>query len=222
MLSTIGLPCKWNWLHQKLNQQCLLGWKKPEKVLEYDIQTAAYILEWYVKSPCLWALVWHSNPCLVPDLNVLCVQFSYWPLILSPVAKLGASSPSLGYFTDCGEIGRTGRANWFCLLRASPMVLSICDPAKIFFTSKFSYSLFLTGTTKRWGTTISQPLGRISMMGESETLSNSQIIFITLFYAGAQLCWHLCLLLGTQNFAILYTSGCPWPSATLVHVLENF
>jgi hypothetical protein len=40
------------------------------------------------------------------------------------------------------------------------------------------------GTAKRWGTTISKPPGRISMMGESETLSNSQIILITLFYAG--------------------------------------
>jgi hypothetical protein len=69
------------------------------------------------------------------------------------------------------------------------MVLSICDPAKIFFTSKFSYSLFFnptheTGTAYRWGTTISKPPEPISMMGESETLSNSQIIFIALFSAG--------------------------------------
>jgi hypothetical protein len=27
-------------------------------------------------------------------------------------------------------------------LRASPAVLSVCDPAKMFFTSKFSYVLF--------------------------------------------------------------------------------
>jgi hypothetical protein len=71
------------------------------------------------------------------------------------------------------------------------MVLSICDPAKIFFRSKFSYSLFFnptdeseTGTANRWETTISKPPGPISMLGQSETLSNSQIIFITLFSAG--------------------------------------
>jgi hypothetical protein len=71
------------------------------------------------------------------------------------------------------------------------MVLSVCDPAKIFFTSKSIYSLFFnptdeteTGTANRWGTTNSKPPGPMSMMGQSETLSNSQIIFITLFSGG--------------------------------------
>jgi len=57
---------------------------------------------------------------------------------------------------------------------------SVCDPAKIFFTFKFSYVLFHnptykteTGTANRWGTSNSNPLGRIMMMGQSETLSRS-------------------------------------------------
>jgi hypothetical protein len=59
--------------------------------------------------------------------------------------------------------------------------------AKIFFTSKFSY-LFIcnpthkteTGTANRWGTTNSKPPGPIIMMGQSETLTSTQIVFITL------------------------------------------
>jgi hypothetical protein len=39
------------------------------------------------------------------------------------------------------------------------------------------------------GTTNSKPPGRIIMMGEWESPSNSQIIFIILFSAGAQPCW---------------------------------
>jgi hypothetical protein len=57
---------------------------------------------------------------------------------------------------------------------------SVCDPANIFFTSKFSYVLFCnpinkseTGTANRWGTTNNKPPGPIIMMGQSETLSTS-------------------------------------------------
>jgi hypothetical protein len=57
---------------------------------------------------------------------------------------------------------------------------SVCDPAKIFFTSKFSYVLFCnptnkseTGTANRWGTTDNEPPGPIIMMFQSETLSSS-------------------------------------------------
>jgi hypothetical protein len=64
----------------------------------------------------------------------------------------------------------------------------------IFLTSKFSYLLFCTPTHKtetetanRWETTNSQPLAPIIMIRQSETRSNSQILFITLF-SGAQLC----------------------------------
>ncbi len=77
---------------------------------------------------------------------------------------------------------------------------SVWDPPKIFFTSKFSYRLILatppikvkTRIANRWETTNSKPLGPIIiMMRQSETQSNnSQIIFITLFSAGA----HPCLL----------------------------
>jgi hypothetical protein len=72
---------------------------------------------------------------------------------------------------------------------------SICDAAKIFFTSKFGYSFFCNPThkieietTNSGGTTNSKPLGPIIMMGQSEIQSSIQIIFITLFSAGAQHC----------------------------------
>jgi hypothetical protein len=57
---------------------------------------------------------------------------------------------------------------------------SVCDPAKIFFQSKFSYVLFCnptnkteTGTANRRGTINNKPSGPIIMMGQSETLSSS-------------------------------------------------
>ncbi len=65
------------------------------------------------------------------------------------------------------------------------------------FTSKFQlcYScttppikLKLVCTTNRWGTSNSKPPGQIIMMGQSETLSSNQIIFITLFPASVQRC----------------------------------
>jgi hypothetical protein len=66
---------------------------------------------------------------------------------------------------------------------------SVCDPAKIFLTSKFSYLPFFnpthqnkTGTANRWETTNSKPPGPITMIGQSQTGSGSQIIFITLFF----------------------------------------
>jgi hypothetical protein len=53
---------------------------------------------------------------------------------------------------------------------------SVCDPAKIFFTFKFSCVLFCnltnkteTGTSNKWGTTNSKPPGPIIMMNQSET-----------------------------------------------------
>jgi hypothetical protein len=49
------------------------------------------------------------------------------------------------------------------------------------------------GTANRWGTTNSKPPGLIIMIGQSETLSSSQIIFITLFSPGAQP-WCACYL----------------------------
>ncbi len=39
------------------------------------------------------------------------------------------------------------------------------------------------------GITNSKPLGPISMMSQSKTLSSSQIVFITLFSAGARCCY---------------------------------
>ncbi len=65
---------------------------------------------------------------------------------------------------------------------------SVYDPAKIFFASKFSYVLFCnpthkteTGTANRCRTTNSKPPRPINMMGQSETLSSSQIILLHSF-----------------------------------------
>jgi hypothetical protein len=68
-------------------------------------------------------------------------------------------------------------------------------PSKLFFTSRVIY-LFCNPTHKteagiansKLGTTNSEPPGPIMMIGQSETLNSSQIIFITLFCAGAQRC----------------------------------
>jgi hypothetical protein len=72
---------------------------------------------------------------------------------------------------------------------------SACNPAKLFFTSKFNYLIFCnpthkteTGIANRWGTTNSEPPAPIIMIGQSKTLSGSHIIFITLFCAGAHPC----------------------------------
>ncbi len=78
------------------------------------------------------------------------------------------------------------------LRAASPAVPSMQPSPKIFFTSKFSYLTFCnltthkteTGIENRWGTINSEPPGPIIMIGQSETLSRSQIIFITLFCGG--------------------------------------
>jgi hypothetical protein len=74
------------------------------------------------------------------------------------------------------------------LMGASPG--SIYYTAKMFFTSKFSYYFFYpkteTGTANRLGSTNSKPPGPIIMICQSEILSRSQIIFVTLFSAGAQ------------------------------------
>ncbi len=57
-----------------------------------------------------------------------------------------------------------------------------------------------TGTTNRWGTTNSKPPGPIIMMGQSETRNSSQIIFITLFSAGAN-----CAIILSQNHFVHQT-----------------
>jgi hypothetical protein len=69
---------------------------------------------------------------------------------------------------------------------------SVCELAKIIFTSKFSCLVFCNSTNKidigalnGLGTTNTKPPAPIIMMGQSETLLSSHIIFITLFSAGA-------------------------------------
>jgi hypothetical protein len=76
-----------------------------------------------------------------------------------------------------------------CTKHCEDMQCSVCDPEKIFFTTKVSYVLFCnptnkteTGTSNRWGTTNSKPHGPIIMMGQSKTRTSTQIIFITFFF----------------------------------------
>jgi hypothetical protein len=69
---------------------------------------------------------------------------------------------------------------------------SVCDPAKMFFTSKFSCLLFFsnathkteTGTANRWET----PNQTTWTDHFQKHWASSQIIFITLISAGAQRC----------------------------------
>jgi hypothetical protein len=74
---------------------------------------------------------------------------------------------------------------------------SVCDPAKIFFTSKFSYLILFNpthqaqiGTANRWETTNCKPSGPIIMMCQWETPRAD--VFITLFSTGAQHCCAFC------------------------------
>jgi hypothetical protein len=102
---------------------------------------------------------------------------------------------------DCNALQKLGQ----CICRASSTAesdiqypidhlrrCSVCDPAKLFFTSKFSCLVFCNttnkieiGTSNRWGTTKTKPPPPIIMMVQSETLGSSHIKFITLFSAGA-------------------------------------
>jgi hypothetical protein len=82
-------------------------------------------------------------------------------------------------------------ADILCHIKACLVMLSMCDLAKIIFTSKFSYLLFCnpshkseTGIANRWGTSNSEPPGPIIMMGRSETLTSIEIILL-----------HTCVLL---------------------------
>ncbi len=90
-------------------------------------------------------------------------------------------------------------------IRASPAVLSMWWPSKIFLKSKFSCLLIFnpthkteTGTANTWGTTNSKPPALISMIGQSEKLNSSQIIFIT-----------LCLQVHSVAAPITSPSNCP-------------
>jgi hypothetical protein len=86
----------------------------------------------------------------------------------------------------------------------------LCDPAKIFHTSKCDYLLFFCnlapkiGTANRWETTNSKSPRPIIMIGQPEIGSNSHIIFITLLCG---MCTTLpCLLPPTStHFACLFT-----------------
>jgi hypothetical protein len=89
----------------------------------------------------------------------------------------------------------------FKLVNLSPSILYLAhlqrcwvfDPVNVLLTSNSSYLVFRNpsdktkiGIANRWGITNSKPPGPIIMMNQSETLNNSQVIFIALFSAGAQ------------------------------------
>jgi hypothetical protein len=57
-----------------------------------------------------------------------------------------------------------------------------------YFTSNLSYIKLKLGQQIGGGTSNSKPLGPIIMMSQSETLSSSEILFITLFSADAHSC----------------------------------
>jgi hypothetical protein len=70
----------------------------------------------------------------------------------------------------------------------------LCFETSIVLTIAIHAHKTKTETTNRWGTTNSKPPGPIITMGQSETLNSSQIIFITLFSAGAN-----CAIILSQN-----------------------
>ncbi len=144
---------------------------------------------------------------------------------LNKTCQVGGQGPGLGpilvggQYSSLGTDSVQGSESWFL---GHLQQCSVCDPEKIFFTSKFSYVLFSnpthkteTQTTKRWGTTNdSKPPGSIIMTDQSETLSISQIIFITLFSAGTQSCCalyqphHSVQLCGTKTIFLSQTGTC--------------
>jgi hypothetical protein len=95
--------------------------------------------------------------------------------------------------------------------RASPAVLSMQPCKNIFHIQvKLFIALFSnpthkteTGTGNMLGTSNSKPPGPILMIGQSETLSSSQIVFITLFCAGTQ---H-CVLPATAKYTIMLSQN---------------
>ncbi len=98
---------------------------------------------------------------------------------------------TLGNFSKCFS---TNLSSCFEVehLRASPVVLQygtlqkyISHPGLVMYSSFATPPMKTkTGTANRWQTTDSKPPGPGIMMGQSETLSSSHIIFITLFSAG--------------------------------------
>jgi hypothetical protein len=122
--------------------------------------------------------------------------------------KLGealGSEPSSSIFNCVCQRSSNNEGVWCFLLlekrvmitfltQSIPTGAQVCESAKIFFTSKFSYVLFCnpthkteTETTNRWGTSNSKPLGLIIMMGQSKILSSCQMLFISLLYRVTQI-----------------------------------
>jgi hypothetical protein len=111
---------------------------------------------------------------------------------LNDVESMAAMNPN-----DCNALQKRRQCIWRASSTAESDIqyliehlqrCSVCDPAQIFFTSKFSCLVFCNttnkieiGTSNRWGNHLHQ----IIMMGQSETLCSSHVIFITLFSGGA-------------------------------------
>jgi hypothetical protein len=98
------------------------------------------------------------------------------------------------------ETGKGKNMWWVCTRKSiSPAVLStwplrkyFSHPSLVIYFFRNPINQTETRTANRWGTTNSKPPGPIIiMMSQWEKLSSSQIIFITLFSAGAQPCYAL-------------------------------
>jgi hypothetical protein len=113
----------------------------------------------------------------------------------------------MGYVSSCHE-SRLLSFTWkFAVYNLEhPHRCSVCYPAKIFLTSKFSYLLFLAipvirlkGGLQIVGTTNCKPAGPIIIISQSKTGHSTQIILITLF--SSRCTTLLCFLPVSANWA---------------------
>jgi hypothetical protein len=75
------------------------------------------------------------------------------------------------------------------------MQCSVCDPAKIILTSKFSYSLFSNpthktkiGTANRWDTTTNKPAGQLLLLVNLKEGAAVRLYLMNTSLAGVRLC----------------------------------
>jgi len=129
-----------------------------------------------------------------------------------------------------------------CLVLEHLRWCSVCNRAKIFFTSKFSYLLFSnpshnteTGIADRWGTTNIKPSGPIIMMGESEILRGSRIYLVHSFIhvysitapftSKLQLCWAKTTFVSQTGIFWLSSSNVtvhPWRCSKISSASKRF
>jgi hypothetical protein len=90
--------------------------------------------------------LWYPPYPWVPILTVKCSHLCLFVYLVFPIKIRHVSIYCSGHpcaFSSAGNLGL------FKLIRASPPVLNrVCDPAKVFLTSEFSYLLFRNPTHK--------------------------------------------------------------------------